>query len=147
VFNSNTPNQHSSPFWTSLTSLKLQPYSRQTVQHASWSQGHSTSLHHQAFWVNPTDFISQCTLCLTTPQVSGCQLSIPYYAAVHSVPPNSSEWECWEKIHINITTCSIGNWVWVSYEWLWVIEYGHLYRDNKIPSHIFGSRIYCRALI
>ena len=53
VFNSNTPNQHSSPSQTLFTPLKLWLYDRQIVQHISWSQGHFTSLHHQA---NSMDF-------------------------------------------------------------------------------------------
>jgi len=48
VFNDNIPNQHSSPSQTLFTSLKLWLYGKQTVQHISWSQGHFTSLHHQA---------------------------------------------------------------------------------------------------
>jgi len=38
-------NQHSLSSWTSLYHLKLWPHGRQTVQHISWSQGCSTSLH------------------------------------------------------------------------------------------------------
>ena len=37
VFNSDTPNQHSLPSQTSSYHLKLQPHSRQTAQHISWS--------------------------------------------------------------------------------------------------------------
>ena len=38
-------NQHSLPSQTSSLHLKLQPCSRQIVQHISWSQDYSTSLH------------------------------------------------------------------------------------------------------
>jgi len=37
-------NQYSHPLGLSFLYLKLQPCSRQIVQHISWSQGHSTSL-------------------------------------------------------------------------------------------------------
>ena len=36
-------NQYSLPLGLSLLHLKLQPRGRQTAQHISWSQGHSTS--------------------------------------------------------------------------------------------------------
>ena len=54
MFNSNTPNQHSLPSRTSFYHLKLWPYSRQIVQHISWSQGHSTSLYisKSIFWTS-----------------------------------------------------------------------------------------------
>jgi len=61
-------NQHSLPSWTSFIHLKLWPCSRQTVQYISWSQDHSTSLHHQAQSLHTLctsrsilwTFISQC---------------------------------------------------------------------------------------
>ena len=45
MFNGDTPNQYLLSSQTSFYSLKLQLCGRQTVQHISWSQDHSTSLH------------------------------------------------------------------------------------------------------